>query len=910
MTRLKWIAVGVIAVFSLALLSSTFLAPSKGEEKLFPFYLPWDDSDETIVSLSNFLDKPAGSLGHVHVGEDGHLYVGGKRIKFLGVNICGAAAFPKKEDAEKIAARLAKFGVSIVRFHHMDASWETFNIFDKTFGNTRNLNNEALDRLDYFIAELKENGIYIDLNLLVSRRFTGADGIPAEVNTVDWKDQQVLGFFFDEVTELEKEFASQLLTHRNPYTGLSYAEDPAIAFVEIVNEQGLIHGWLGGVVDRLPSVFKDRLGERWNEHLKVEYGSTEELLRAWGGEAGVPQNELLENGFFYSGLEGWNVETHDGAEASYRIIEGPEGLKALEVQVTTVGSAGWHVQFNYPGLQVEAEENFQVTFNARVDKQVTVSISLRQAHEPWQDLSNGVELELTPGWREYEVSLIASASEDNARLDVSNLGATAATYQFSGFSMKPFQGYSLREGESLEDATVRIFTMGEFGSRTAAARRDWTEFLFNLEETYFKDMYDYIKQDLNVEALVLGTIVGCSTPNLMSELDVIDTHAYWHHPAFPGQPWDSNDWYVTNEPMINFLDDSTISWLALKRVYGKPHIVSEYNHPAPNMYDAETVLILATYAALQDWDGIFLFDYGSRDNWDTRAIRGYFDVDQHPAKVATLIPAYMIFVSGDVRPAHEVVTARLDKQKELELVASGRARAWNLPDGRYLGIGAAAPLMHRTAIAVKAGLDPDHSLSPGDASAEGSIHRSDTGEVVWDASDREKSVLLVNTSRSIAVVGFGGGEDFDFGNVIIEVEHTLLDDWSVVTLTVIEGKDFADWDRLLLVATGYTTNTGMSISEYESGTILVSGSTSLTEIRRYNGAITCGTDWGGAPTLVEGVPLTMKIMTSEDIEVWALDNRGQRAQQVSVSVGGDSKVFSLGPQYKTIWYEIAVSEGP
>jgi len=376
----------------LILVSSFFLMPREGgngeepvppRQRLFSFYLPWDDSEETIVSLSRWLEKPAGSLGHVCVGEDGHLYVGGKRVRFLGINICAGAAFPTKVEAGKIAARLAKFGVNIVRFHHMDAAWETFNIFNRTQGNTRNLSREALDRLDYLIAKLKENGVYVDLNLLVSRRFSSADGLPAEVNTVDWKDQQVLGFFVEEVLELEKEYARQLLTHRNPYTELTYTKDPAIAFVEIVNEQGLIHSWLGGVIDRLPDVFKEGLREKWNEHLVLRYGSTEKLVEAWGEEEEQPEVELLGNGFFEAGLDGWVVETHDGAEATYVMVDGPEGLKALEVEVSELGTAGWHVQFNYLGLEVKAGQTYLVSFRARADRRTGISISLKQAHSPW-----------------------------------------------------------------------------------------------------------------------------------------------------------------------------------------------------------------------------------------------------------------------------------------------------------------------------------------------------------------------------------------------------------------------------------------------------------------------------------------------------------------------------------------------
>jgi len=895
----------VTSVVFLLLYSSLLLSSKKGEAKLFPFYLPWDDSEETVVSISGKLDRPAGNLGYVSAGEDGHLYVGGKRVRLLGVNICGGAAFPTKDEAGKIAARLAKFGINIVRFHHMDASWEMFNIFNKTFGDTRHLNPEALDRLDYFISKLKDNGIYVDLNLLVSRGFASADGLPAEIDVMDWKDKQVLGFFMKSVGELEKEYARQLLTHRNSYTGLTYAEDPAVAFVEIVNEQGLIQGWLGGVVDGLPGAFKDGLGAKWNEYLNLKYTSDQRLAEAWDGEGDrTSQVEMLGNGHFEAGIEGWVVEIHDGAEASHEVIEGPDGQKALEIDVSNLGSAAWHVQFNYPGLKVEAGEKYLVRFRARAESEARVSISLKQAHEPWDDLSIRVWIELAPEWREYEVALTGSAPEPNARLDISDLGALKTTYQFVHFSMKPFKGYGLLHGEGLRDSTVQIFTLGEYGKRTAAAERDWVEFLYGMEEGYYKEMHGYLDEDLGVKALTIGTIVGCSTPNIMSQLDVIDTHAYWNHPAFPGTPWDSSNWYVVNEPMVNHLDEGTISGLALKRVYNKPFIVSEYNHPAPNMYDAEAIVTLATYAALQDWDGIFLFDYGSRDDWDARRIRGYFDVDQHPVKMASFIPAYMAFVRGDIEPANDLLTSKLDRQREIDLIASGKVMAWELPDGSHLGMGAISPLMHRTALTVDG--EPEPNSDSLDLSTSGSAYVSDNGDVMWNITDRERGLLLVNTSRSIAVVGFGGGKSFDFGGLMVEPGDALLDGWSVVTLSVSEGDSFRNWDKLLLIAAGYVTNTGMRIREYESGREISVGSTDLTEMNRYNGLMTCGTSWGGAPTLVEGVSSTVKIKTSEDFEVWALDNIGKRSRQLPVSTEGDYKAFHIGPEFCTLWYEISI----
>ncbi len=903
MKKHKIIAI-VLGMVVLAAFIANAAIQNKPEQRMFPFCLPWDDSEETITSLSHYLEKPAGRLGWVQAGIDGHLYIGEERIKFLGVNICGSAAFPEKDEAERIATRLAKYGVNVVRFHHMDASWESFNMFDRSFGDTRHLNVEALDRLDYFISKLKDNGIYIDLNLLVSRKLTSADGLPSDVNSVDWKDQQVLGFFFDDVRELQKEYARQLLTHYNPYTGLKYSEDSAIAFVEIVNEQGLIQGWLGGALDRLPRVFIDKLTEKWNLFLRHEYGSTENLTESWRGSAGLPQFEMLTNGCFTHGLEGWIVEIQPDASASYEITTETAVNNSLKITVTKAAAAGWHVQFNYPSLFVVAEESYLVRFRARADKQVTINVGVRQAHEPWSTLSNVASITLTYEWNDYEIPLVVSESENNARLDITNLGATATTYQFECFSMMPFKGYSIKEGESLELSSVSIFTLNEFGGRTFNARRDWVKFLYGLEEGYFTEFRNYLKENLNIKSLIIGTIVGCSTPNIMAQMDVIDTHAYWQHPSFPGISWDPNNWYVVNKPMVNSLNESTISSLALKRVYGKPHFVTEYNHPSPNMYDAETVVTLASYAALQDWDGIFLFDYGSRNNWDSEMIRGYFDCDQHPVKMATLITAFMIFIRGDVKPAVRLVTVPLKRQEEVNYIARGKATAWTLIDGSTLGIPSNAPLLYRTAILSEGVFEPENVLSPNDVDVVGSVYPSDNGDLVWDIPSPESGVLLVNTSKSVAVVGFGGGKSHEFGNVVIQPGRTVLGSWGVISLMVMDGTSFKDWNSLLLVATGYTTNNGSIIREYQSGNVLVQGSVDLTQIRRYNGEITCAGSWGQAPTLVEGIPATIKLKISGEIEVWALNNKGERIKQVPVTTQGEYKMFSVNSEYKTIWYEI------
>ncbi|MEM2703252.1 MAG: hypothetical protein QXR45_08835, partial [Candidatus Bathyarchaeia archaeon] len=77
MKKLKVLAIFIIVAIGVCLIIyNYFSAIEEGEGKFFEFYLPWDDSEGTFVSLSSLLDKPAGRFGFIHVGRDGHLYAG------------------------------------------------------------------------------------------------------------------------------------------------------------------------------------------------------------------------------------------------------------------------------------------------------------------------------------------------------------------------------------------------------------------------------------------------------------------------------------------------------------------------------------------------------------------------------------------------------------------------------------------------------------------------------------------------------------------------------------------------------------------------------------------------------------------------------------------------------------------
>jgi hypothetical protein len=865
----------------------------------FDFVVPWDDSSATATDLSGLIPRPAGARGFVRTTPDGHLAVDDGRIRFWGTNMTFGSAFPDKGVAATVAAHLAKFGVNMVRFHHMDTTdvltgqngiWTSIDA-------DRTIDASQLDRLDYFIAQLKERGIYSDVNLLVGRPFNGTDGdIPDGLAQVtDWKVRAAVGFFDVGLQRLQMQYATDLLSHVNPYTGLSYAVDPAVAFVEINNENGLAQAWMSNQLDGLPSPILGNLRGQWNAWLATKYGSQDALESAWGVDRQPAGGEMLQNGGFGSGFSGWNTEQHESARATFGVDGG-----AARIEITATGTAGWHVQLNQGALPVGADRPYTLTFKARASEPRTIEVDLGMAEDPWAYLGFSSDLPLTSEWRSFSFTVSPSRSFANARINFSNMGLRTGTVWIDDVSFRPGGVVGLGEGESLERRTIDVFRhAGDTVARTQAGRRDWLRFLLATEESYWTTMRRHLKETLDVRGLVVGTIVGTSTPNLMAQFDAVDSHAYWRHPEFPSEAWSSTDWFVRNDPMVNDQAGATMAALAMKRVIGKPHMVTEYNHPSPNAYEAEAFPMLATYGALQDFDAVFNFDWnGGWTTWDTRMIQGYFSVGQNPIKLAALVPSAAAFLRGDIAPAQGQVVVSLTREDEVDQVT--RSGAWTLADAGTAGVNPLESLRRRIAIQVEGALRPDGALAPGSVDLSSRTAVSDTGQVTWDAAVDGRGVVWVDAPLTKLVYGFAGGRAIELSGLRVEVGRqspTALDGFAVVGLTSMDGATLDVSRRMVLTVVGGGLNTGARLARY--------GGETLSFPAPMGALLTFGDQWGIAPSRVERVPATISIPGSASgVQAWALDERGGRRQSVRVYADDGRATIDVGPDARAVWYEI------
>ena len=247
-------------------------------------YEPGPDAftDGALLDLRDLNEQEAGRKGFVR--RDGMSFAlgDGKPVRFWGVNVGPNIIRQSRTSIDYMARKLAKFGVNMVRYHGP--------IFDDST-DVANVDSRTLDSLHYTVAALKKQGIYTTLSFHFPLWFSvkphyGIEGFDGFGNMGNKRPFALL-YFDKRMQEIHRSWARKLLTARNPYTGHPLSAEPAVAIVEIINEDSFFF-WTFSKKNVPPAQW-EKLEGLFGNWLVKRYGSVNEALAAWG-KAGLPQD--------------------------------------------------------------------------------------------------------------------------------------------------------------------------------------------------------------------------------------------------------------------------------------------------------------------------------------------------------------------------------------------------------------------------------------------------------------------------------------------------------------------------------------------------------------------------------------------------------------------------------------------
>lgn len=312
------------------------LKPGERAKVDAPGWSPFDPEVDSFapspIDLRRLNERFAGEKGNIVVKGDQFVHSRtGEPVRFWGVNAGPDIIYLPKPFVDYLARHLAKFGVNIVRIH--GGIWRNDDF--------RQVNADYLDRLFYFIAAVKRQGIYTGLSIYFPLwlRLSERDGFAG------YKDQHpfALLFFSRPFQEIYRGWWRRLLTTPNPYTGVPLKDEPAIAYLELVNEDSYLF-WTFNY-NNVPAPQMEQLEREFAMWAEQKYGSLDKALRAWNGQK-HPRDDLAQKRLGFLHL--WQIVNqrdkrcqdtaeflarHQRAffEATVRFIKGELGYRGLIV---------------------------------------------------------------------------------------------------------------------------------------------------------------------------------------------------------------------------------------------------------------------------------------------------------------------------------------------------------------------------------------------------------------------------------------------------------------------------------------------------------------------------------------------------------------------------------------------------
>ncbi len=295
----------------------------------FAFQQGYVQPGESEIDRSSIIEAPAGGHGHLQRDGSNYRFADGTPVKFWGTG----TGIPSTEAGMQAQARfLRRMGINMIRLHTVRGILGP--LVERPGGGGLQLNPERLDRLDRYFAALKAEGIYSTWSIFWMQELTREEWLGDMVMYDDLPDRgegkATLGWVnvSEGIQDTRWNYLRQLMEHENPYTGTRYADDPALAVIEVQNEDNIFGTILNAIhQDRAP-LHLQWLRRSFAEWVRGHYADNDALLAAWGD--GLESNDAYDAEELVT-YSAWQMHANDPyfGQSGDRVFYVPEKRKRM-----------------------------------------------------------------------------------------------------------------------------------------------------------------------------------------------------------------------------------------------------------------------------------------------------------------------------------------------------------------------------------------------------------------------------------------------------------------------------------------------------------------------------------------------------------------------------------------------------
>lgn len=841
---------------------------------------------EVVIDQSAFNPAaPAIREGdRLSVNTEGHFVrKDGSRVRLAGVSLSLYSAFPDSLSSIALANRLRALGVNCVRFTGIDYTYaRTASLFaDGSSTLKPGLDPEQMKKFDQLVYQLQQNGIYFTIDFHNYWNPRPEDDIHRWDST-GWGARMPL--FFDEgIQKIHREVIRAFMTHLNPYTGNTYAEEPALAYVTVAEDGSLTAYWAYTQEVVRPArygtpssgnMYIQLIDSLFQDFLMTDRGlnTDQRLNAAWSTQPQSPYNQLSNGGFEDPFSTAWalQINTADGAKAILQTTESDkkEGTSSGRIRIGEIDANPYSIYLAQLLPNIKHLRRYTLSFWAKSSVAREIGLLVYNATFPYQSYGLQTPVSLTTDWKKYDLTFTSQVTDTATAAVIFVMGNAVSDIYLDDVQFKEVGYPGLTAGESISNGTVRRSEF--FNDMISPARAQDEAGFYQLRmRQFYSNVYNMVRDTLKSSVLL------CPSNRLLSAFD--------NQTAAQYEVFASQERRTNAESMLSDIYGGTIVSHAHMRFAGKAFVISNQSIDFPRQYQNEMGVIFPAYAGLQDWDGVFFGVWDAQGRMGSNRIdsNNIYEIFDKPNVLALLPSATAAVRHHAIAPSSRVV----EISNNDEALHYPRLHSLN-PYSLSLYVDPRLPVFRRVHTLVD--LADEESFLPHlevSAIANGvdpSALNAENEQIFWDAS---KSLFRVVTPSYVAVTGATAGQIVTLPGII--VENASSAEPATVTLSTLSAQPLTESTTSLLTVSTRVLNQG---AEWNAQN---------TELAR----------WGRGPAELAGADVRVTISASamDSLHVQPLGNDGRPKGTrfaVAKSPTGRFSIAVKTNEHGTPWYRL------